>query len=131
VKAPIWVRRDAVVVIHEQLPAEFGGSAGIRDEGLLASALARSENRFAYRPSALFEVAASYGYGLAKNHSFVAGNKRTGFTVAILFLELNGCRFNAPEADAVVQTLALAASEIGEAEYGSWLEANSHKLRRR
>jgi len=130
-KAPVWVLREAVVAVHEQLVAAFGGSAGIRDAGLLESALARPENLFSYGRPTIFDLAASYGFGLVKNHPFVDGNKRMGFTVAIMFLELNGYRFNATEADATVRTLALAASDIREAEYAAWLKANCRRASRR
>lgn len=130
-KIPEWVLRETVITVHEQLLAAFGGTPGIRDERLLESALARPVNRFAYGKSVSpFDLAASYGFGLVKNHAFVDGNKRIGFTVAILFLELNGYTFAATEADATIQTLALAAGEIGEAEYGVWLKAKSRRTRR-
>jgi death on curing protein len=124
-KQPEWILRDAVLALHEELLAEFGGSSGIRDEALLASALARPENLFAYGNPSVFDLAASYGFGLIKNHPFVDGNKRIGFTVAVLFLEINGYRFQAAEADAVVRTLALAAGKMSEAAYAEWLKANS------
>jgi death-on-curing protein len=131
VKIPEWVLRETVITVHEQLLAAFGGTPGMRDEHLLESALARPVNRFAYGKSvSRFDLAASYGVGLVKNHAFVDGNKRIGFTVAILFLALNGYTFAATEADATVQTLALAAGEIGEAEYAVWLKANSRRTRR-
>jgi death on curing protein len=130
-KAPVWVLREAVVAVHEQLVSAFGGSAGIRDAGLLESALARPENLHSYGRPTTFDLAASYGFGLVKNHPFVDGNKRIGFTVAVMFLELNGYRFNATEADATVRTLALAASDIGEAEYAAWLKANCRRASRR
>jgi death-on-curing protein len=109
------------------LLARFGGPAGIRDAHLLDSALARPQHLFAYGRPSVFDLAASYGFGLVKNHAFVDGNKRTGFTVAVLFLELNGYRFQAPEADAVVRTLALAAGAMSEAAYAEWLKANSKR----
>lgn len=124
---PVWVLRETVLSLHEQLLAQFGGSPGIRDEGLLASAVARPQNLFAYQKPTAFDLAAGYGFGLIKNHAFVDGNKRTAFAVAVLFLELNGYRFEAAEADATVQTLALAASAISESDYARWLEANSRK----
>lgn len=124
-KKPVWVLRETVLALQEQLLAEFSGSAGIRDEGLLDSALARPENLLAYGKPSLFDLAASYGFGLVKNHPFVDGNKRIGFTVAVLFLELNGYHFQATEADAVVRTLALAAGGMTEAAYSAWLKANS------
>jgi death on curing protein len=126
-KQPEWILRDAVLALHEELLAEFGGSSGIRDEGLLESALARPENLFAYGNPSVFDLAASYGFGLVKNHPFVDGNKRIGFTVAVLFLEINGLRFQAAEADAVVRTLALAAGKMSEAAYAEWLKANSKR----
>jgi death-on-curing protein len=127
VKKPVWVLRETVLALQEELLAQFGGSAGIRDENMLDSALARPQHLFAYGKPNLFDLAASYGFGLVKNHPFVDGNKRIGFTVAVLFLELNRYRFLAPEADAVVRTLALAASEMPETAYAEWLKANSKR----
>ncbi len=127
-KPPVWVLRETVFALHEQLLAEFGGPSGVRDEGLLESALARPENLFAYGKPTIFDLAASYGFGLVKNHPFVDGNKRIGFAVAVLFLEINGYRFQATEADAAVRTLALAAGEMDEAEYATWLKSNAYKL---
>ena len=126
-KTPVWVLCETVLALHEQLLAEFGGPVGIRDEGLLDSALARPENLFHHGKPTIFDLAASYGFGLVKNHPFVDGNKRMGFAVAVLFLELNGYRFQATEADATVRTLALAAGEMREAEYAAWFKANSRK----
>jgi death-on-curing protein len=127
VKEPVWVLRETVLATQEELLAQFGGSAGIREEHLLDSALARPQHLFAYGKPNLFDLAASYGFGLVKNHPFVDGNKRIGFTIAVLFLELNGYRFHAAEADAVVRTLALAASEMSEAAYAEWLKTNSKR----
>ena len=126
-KEPEWVLRETVLTLHEQSLAQFGGLAGIRDEGLLDSALGRPQNLFAYGKPTLFALAASYAFGLAKNHPFIDGNKRTAFVTAVLFLELNGLRFSAEEADAAVRTLALAAGEMTEAEYEAWLKANSKR----
>ena len=119
---PIWVFREVVLGLHEQSLAQFGGSTGIRDEGLLDSALGKPQNLFAYGKPSVFELAASYAFGLVKNHPFLDGNKRTGFTVAVLFLELNGQKFAAPEAEAAIKTLALAAGEMSEADFAIWLE---------
>lgn len=124
---PVWVLRETVLALHEQLLAHFGGSGGVRDEGLLASALARPQNVVAYEKPTTFDLAASYAFGLIKNHAFVDGNKRTAFAVAALLLELNGYRFEAGETDATVQTLALAASAMSESDYAKWLESNSRK----
>lgn len=129
-KQPEWILRETVLAVQELLIAEFGGGGGIRDEGLLDSALGRPENLFLYGKPSLAELAAAYAFGLVKNHPFVDGNKRIGFAVAAMFLELNGRVLNASEADALVQTLALAAGEIGEKEYALWLEENSGTRRR-
>ena len=122
---PEWVLRETVFALHEFLLAEFGGASGIRDEGLLDSALKRPENLLAYGQPTLPELAAAYVFGLVKNHPFVDGNKRIGFAIGALFLEINGRSLRASEADALVQTLALAAGEIGEPDYAKWLAANS------
>jgi death-on-curing protein len=127
-KQPEWILRDTVLALHEELLAEFGGSSGIRDEGLLASALARPENLLAYGKPSIFDLAASYAFGLVKNHAFIDGNKRIGFVTAALFLELNRYRLQASEADATIRTLALAAGAMTEADYAVWLEANSKKI---
>lgn len=126
-KEPAWVLREVVFAAHEQSLAQFGGSAGVRDEGLLDSALGKPRNIFAYGKPGLFDLAASYAFGLVKNHPFIDGNKRTGFIVAVTFLELNGLRFGASEVDATVRTLALAAGEMSEAAYAAWLKANSKR----
>jgi death-on-curing protein len=127
-KAPVWVLRDTVLALHEQLLALHGGATGLRDAGLLDSALARPKNLFAYKKAPVFILAASYTFGLVKNHPFVDGNKRIGFTVCALFLELNGWRLEAEEADAAVQTLGLAAGAIKEREYAAWLKANCRRV---
>ena len=129
-KRPVWVQRDVVLALHDRLLAEFGGGAGVRDEGLLESALARPENLRAYEKPSLVELAASYTFGLVKNHPFVDGNKRIGFAVGVVFLEINGRRFSAGEADAVVQTLALAAGAIDEKAYASWVKAHTRERKR-
>ena len=126
-KEPVRVLRERVLMLHEQSLAQFGGSSGIRDEGLLDSAMGKPQNVFAYGKPSLFDLAASYGFGIVKNHPFIDGNKRSGFVVAVLFLQLNGWRFEAGEADAAVSTLALAAGEITEAAYAEWLKANSKR----
>jgi death-on-curing protein len=126
-KKPVWVLRETVLTLHEQSLAEFGGAAGIRDEGLLDSALGKPENRLACGKPTLFDLAASYGFGLVKHHPFIDGNKRAGFTVAVVFLELNGYRFHATEVDAALRTLARAAGEMTELEYAAWLKANSRR----
>lgn len=130
-KEPEWVLREVVLALHEMSLAEHGGSAGVRDEGLLDSALGKPLNQFAYGNPSMFDLAASYACGLAKNHPFIDGNKRVAFVVAITFLELNGFEFFASEADAALRTLALAAGEMTETAYAAWLETNSKKRRRK
>lgn len=130
-KEPVCVLPEVVSLLHEQSLAQFGGTSGVRDQGLLESALGRPQHVFAYGKPSLFELAASYAYGLVKNHPYLDGNKRAGFIVAITFLELNGMQFVAGEADAAVQTLGLAAGGISEAEYAAWLGTHSRRRRRR
>lgn len=122
---PQWTLRETVLALQGRLLAEFGGASGVRDNSMLDSALARPENRFTYGKPTIPELAAAYAFGLAKNHPFIDGNKRIAFAVAVLFLELNGRRFEASENDATAQTLALASGAIGEEEYANWLERNS------
>lgn len=129
-KRPAWVSSETMLLLHEQLLAAFGGASGVRDQGLLDSALARPQHRLAYVKPTLYELAASYAFGIVKNHPFVDANKRTAFTIAVLFLELNGQRFVAPEADATVQTLGLAAGAITEAQYSTWLKTSSRRAPR-
>ena len=124
-KEPVWVLRETVLLLHEESLVEHGGSTGIRDEGMLDSALGKPLNHFSYGSPAVFDLAASYAIGIVKNHPFIDGNKRMGFVTATLFLELNGHSFHATEVDAAIRTLALAAGEMTEAEYAAWLEANS------
>jgi len=125
VKSPHWLLRETVLALQDQLVAGFGGLSGLRDEGLLNSALARPQHLFAYGKPVVYELAASYAFGLVRNHPFLDGNKRIGFTAAVVFLELNGVRFSATEADATVKTLALAAGDLDEAGYAAWLRTNS------
>jgi death-on-curing protein len=110
------VLSETVATLHEMLLGAFGGAAGVRDPGLLDSALARPLDLFADGTPTAFDLAASYAYGIVQDHPFIDGNKRTGFTLALVFLELNGWRFTANEADATVRTLALATGEIGESD---------------
>jgi len=119
---PVWIDAADVHAFHEELLARFGGLAGVRDEGLLESALNRPIHLYHYGEPSLFELAAAYASGIVKNHPFLDGNKRSGFVAAALFLEANGLRFVATEEDVVERTLALAASAIDEAIYAAWLE---------
>ncbi|MEI8206417.1 MAG: type II toxin-antitoxin system death-on-curing family toxin [Kiritimatiellales bacterium] len=126
-KEPIWVPVEVILAIQEELLARFGGLAGLRDEGLLDSALNRPQQGFHYGTPTLFELAAEYALGIVKNHPFLDGNKRGGFMAAYTFIGVNGYDLNAPEADAVMQTLALASGEIDQKEYAVWLKASSHR----
>jgi death-on-curing protein len=130
-KEPIWLRKDALFAVHERLLAEHGGSSGIRDEGLLESALGRPQNLLAYGKPTIFDLASAYACGIIKNHPFVDGNKRTGFMSAYLFLGRNGYEFNAEESDVVIKTLAVAAGTMNEKDYAIWLKENSKELRKR
>jgi death-on-curing protein len=121
-KEPYWLDQDALIAVHTQLLARFGGLEGIRDEGMLDSALNRPQQLFHYGNPSLFELAASYATGLVKNHPFLDGNKRIGFMAAYVFLGVNGYRLNAPEEEAVIMTRDLAASETDEAAYAAWLQ---------
>ncbi len=127
-KEPQWVMRETVLALQERLLAGFGGLSGLRDEGLLDSALARPQQLFNHGKPDIFELAAAYAFGLVRNHPFLDGNKRTGFTMAIIFLELNGHHFTASEVDATLKTLALAARELSEAGFAAWLRQNSGKM---
>jgi death-on-curing protein len=126
-KRPVWLDRTDCLAIHEMMLAQHGGMAGVRDEGLLESALARPQNLFSYGSPTMPELAASCAVGIILNHPFVDGNKRTGFMMAATFLELNGLVFAATEESVVEKTLALAAGELKEAGYAAWLKASCRK----
>lgn len=122
---PVWVTEEDCLSFHDKLLARFGGASGVRDKGLLLSALARPQQVFAYETPSLFDLAAAYAHGIVKNHPFIDGNKRSGFLAATLFLEANGIRFNGDERDAVIQTLALAAGESMLQDFSAWLQSVS------
>ncbi len=126
-KEPQWLLRQTVLATQERLLAEFGGLSGVRDAGLLDSALARPQQLSTYGRPSLFDLAAAYAYGLVRNHPFLDGNKRIAFTAAVVFLELNGRRFTASEAEAALKTLALAARVLDEADFAAWLQDHSRK----
>jgi death on curing protein len=125
---PEWVLMETVLAIQEQLLSGFGGLGGIRDQGLLDSALNRPKQMFHYGKTDLFELSAAYASSLIRNHPFLDGNKRIGFMTAVVFLEVNGHKFQANEADATIRTLGLASRDVSEKEYGAWLKANSTKV---
>jgi death on curing protein len=126
-KQPAWITREECLAIHEMMLAQHGGLAGIRDEGLLESALAKPQNSFAYVQASFCEMAASYAAGIIRNHPFLDGNKRTGFMAAAVFLEVNGYTLRASEESVVESTVALAEGKLNEAGYAAWLEANAEK----
>jgi len=123
---PIWILDDVVFAVHQMLLAEHGGSTGIRDETLLYSALARPKQRLVYEPeSSIFELAASYSFGLAKNHPLIDGNKRTALTIGTFFLDVNGHSLDAPEAEAVIIFESLASGNTTEIELAEWFRTSS------
>jgi death-on-curing protein len=126
-KKPYWLTREECLALHEMMLSQYGGSEGLRDENMLESALAKPRQLFAYGKPTLSDLAASYVFGVVKNHPFIDGNKRTGFMLGAGFLERNGYEFHASEAEAVVRTLALAAGEMSEKEFAAWLKANSRR----
>jgi death on curing protein len=127
VKEPVWIRQDAVLAMHEEALMLHGGPEGVRDLGLLESALARPKNLFAYseEPPSLARMAAAYAKGIVANHPFVDGNKRTAFTVSVTFLRLNGLDLTAPKEDRVLMFWSLAEGSINEDQLGEWFERNT------
>jgi death-on-curing protein len=123
---PEWLTKTLNLAVHDEQLAEHGGGIGVRDGGLLESALARPQNRLAYDAGAdLPALAAAYAFGLARNHPFVDGNKRTAFVAAELFLDLNGMTLASSDEDCVLTMLRLAAGEIEEDAFADWLRANA------
>jgi death on curing protein len=116
-----WLDLNIVLDFHAEQLALFGGADGIRDLGLLESALARPQNKYAYGETDLAALAAAYGFGIARNHPFVDGNKRTALASMIVFLNLNGLDLDAPQEAATAIVLALAAGEIGEDVLMRWI----------
>ena len=119
-----WVDRKALLLLHDESLAEHGGASGIRDEGLLDSALARPLNLALYEAPDAAALAASYASGLARNHPFLDGNKRAAFLAVGLFLARNGFRLQATQADATLTMLALAAGDLSETAYADWLRSH-------
>lgn len=120
----IWVPKGTIFGAHAKSLSAYGGADGVRDEGLLESALARPENIAAYDEPDVFGLAAAYAFGIVRNHPFVDGNKRAAFLTAALVLELNGHLLAAPEPDATATMLAFAAGEVSESDFAHWLKAN-------
>ena len=122
-----WVDRRALELLHDESLATHGGAGGLRDEGLFESALARPLHLAAYGSPDVWDLAATYGIGLAKNHPFVDGNKRTAFLAVGMFLVLNGWRLTAPQADATLTMLAIASGQMDETTFARWLRQHSQK----
>ena len=125
-KEPVWIDERDTLALHDRLLALHGGAVGLRDDGLLKSALARPQQHFAYGESPdIVDMAAAYTWGIVRNRPFVDGNKRTGFVVGGLFLELNGYRFTASEEEAAQMVLELASGNLDEAGYIAFLRAHA------
>lgn len=123
-KEPAWITYDQVIAIHSRQLRRFGGAAGLRDEGLLRSALERPVNKWHYEQLELAELAAAYAFGLAKNHAFVDGNKRIAFMTMMVFLRKNGVRFSPDQGHATAIIMALAAGEVSEESLARWIRDN-------
>jgi death-on-curing protein len=121
---PEWLDVDIILDVHAEQLALFGGAAGVRDQGLLESALARPINKFGYGDDDLASLAAAYAFGIAKNHPFVDGNKRAAFASIIVFLGLNGIEFAVPPENATAMILTLAAGEVSEQSLARWVRDN-------
>lgn len=120
-----WVDRRVLLLLHDEGLVEHGGAPGLRDEGLLDSALARPLNLTAYGNPDLADLAAAYGVGLAKNHAFVDGNKRVAFLAVGLFLALNSYRLRATQADATLTVLDVASGDMDETAFSQWIRAHT------
>ena len=123
----VWIENELVLAIHDRQLVEHGGAEGLRDEALLQSALGRPLNHFAYESTDVVELAAKYTAGIVQNHPFLDGNKRTGFVVGVLFLELNGYRFTASEEAAAQAVLEFAAGTMDERGFCEFLSANAER----
>ena len=126
---PVWVELDVVLAIHDEQLAEHGGQPGVRDPGLLESALSRPRNLFAFGQPSIAHLAASYAFGISRDHPFLDGNKRTSLVVAELCLDLNGLELTASDAQCVATFLQLAAGDLTEDQLAEWIAANSTPIR--
>ncbi len=118
---PDWITLDLALAIHDEQLGEHGGAEGVRDQGLLESALARPRNGWAYGVTDICALAASVCHGIARNHPFIDGNKRTAYVAAETFLVLNGLQLTSSDAESVAAMLDLAAGEMTEEEFAAWL----------
>jgi death-on-curing protein len=121
----VWRSRQIILAIHDEQLAEHGGAIGVRDEGLLESALARPLNRAGYSEPDIAELAAVYAIAIARNHPFIDGNKRTAYVALETFLALNGCEFPVSDHDAVIATLAMASGSMPDEEFTTWVRRNA------
>ena len=121
---PIWVTLEVALAVHEEQLAEHGGAMGLRDAGLLESAIARPRQLYAYGERSLTRLAAAYAFAMARNHPFLDGNKRVSLVLAELFLELNGLTLAASDAACVTTFLGLAAGDLDEEGLAAWIEAS-------
>jgi len=121
---PEWLDTNIILDVHAEQLALFGGADGIRDMGMLESALGRPLNKFSYGETDLAALAAAYGFGLARNHPFVDGNKRAAFASIIVFLGLNGIDFDVPPEQATAMILGVAAGEVSEESLARWIRDN-------
>lgn len=121
---PFWLNRQIIVAIHDEQLAIHGGASGLRDEGMLESALDRARNKWSYENAELPELAAAYAFAIARNHPFVDGNKRTSLLALYTFLGVNGIDFNVSEAEAAAMILSLAAGDVDELGLTRWIRDN-------
>jgi death-on-curing protein len=124
----VWLVPDVLLAAHDEQLEDHGGAAGIRDQGLFESALARPQNLAAYGEPDVADLAASYGFGIAKNHAFVDGNKRTALVALELFLDCNGYSLEADDAQCVLAILSVASSAFSESDLAEWIRKNLKRL---
>jgi len=125
---PRWLSKAAVLAIHERLLAEHGGAPGVLNEGSLETALAAARNRYLYDKADVFQLAATYAHSLTRNHPFSDGNKRVAITAAVVFLGVNGYRFEASKGEASAATWALSERKLDEAAFAAWLKTTSVRV---
>jgi death-on-curing protein len=130
-KEPSWLTAEAVLAMHEQLVAEHGGDAAVRDRGLVESALAAPRHHYTYGERDIFVLAAAYAYGITRNHAFIDGNKRTAFLAAYTFLGINGWDLNAPEEQVVQMVVGLSDRSVSVEAFAEWLRTACRKPRRK
>jgi death-on-curing protein len=130
-KEPAWLTVEAVLAMHEQLVAEYGGDAGVRNLGLLDSALAAPRHHYTYGERDIFVLAAAYAYGITRNHPFIDGNKRTAFLAAYTFLGINGWELNTPEEQVVQMVMGLSDRSVSPEAFAEWLRTACRKPRRK